>query len=92
MLGGTMPGAIFGDHIFTEEAAALGFPLADILFALLGALLASIGWEIVANVRTHLESLGLLAPHYPIYDMDELDRGLDLGGSVGLAAAVSSGM
>ena len=51
MLGGTIAGAIFGDHIFPEEAAALGFPLADILFALLGALLASIAWEIVANVR-----------------------------------------
>jgi len=51
MLGGTIAGAIFGDHIFPEEAAALGFPLADILFALLGALLASVGWEIVANIR-----------------------------------------
>jgi len=51
MMGGTMAGAIFGDHIFPEEAAALGFPLADIIFALPGALLASIGWEIVANVR-----------------------------------------
>ena len=46
-----MVGAIFGDHIFPEEAAALGFPLADILFALLGALLVAIGWEIVANLR-----------------------------------------
>jgi hypothetical protein len=46
-----MVGAIFGDHIFPEEAATLGFPLADITFALLRALLASMGWEIVANVR-----------------------------------------
>jgi hypothetical protein len=51
MMGGTTAGAIFGDHIFLEEATALGFPLADILFALLGALLAAIGWEIVANIR-----------------------------------------
>jgi hypothetical protein len=51
VIGGTMVGAIFGDHIFPEEAAALGFPLADILFALLGALLVAIGWEIVANLR-----------------------------------------
>jgi hypothetical protein len=50
-MGGTIAGAIFGDHIFPEVETALGFPLGDILFALLGALLASVGWEIVANVR-----------------------------------------
>jgi hypothetical protein len=51
LMGGTMAGAIFGDHIFPEEAAALGFPLADMIFAILGGLFALVGWEIVANVR-----------------------------------------
>jgi uncharacterized membrane protein YeaQ/YmgE (transglycosylase-associated protein family) len=44
-------GAIFGDHIVPEVETALGFPLGDFLFGILGALLASVGWEIVSNVR-----------------------------------------
>jgi hypothetical protein len=46
-----MAGSIFGDHIFPEVEAALGFPLGDFLFGILGVLLASVGWEIVSNVR-----------------------------------------
>jgi hypothetical protein len=51
IIGGTMAGSIFGDHMFPEVEAALGFPLGDFLFGILGALLASVGWEIVSNVR-----------------------------------------
>ena len=46
-----MAGSIFGDHIFPEVEGALGFPLGDILFGMLGALLTLVGWEIVSNVR-----------------------------------------
>jgi hypothetical protein len=46
-----MAGSIFGDHILPEAEAVLGFPLGDFLFGILGALLASVGWEIVSNVR-----------------------------------------
>ena len=46
-----MASSIFGDHIVPEAEAALGFPLGDFLFGLLGALLALVGWEIVSNVR-----------------------------------------
>ena len=46
-----MAGSIFGDHMFPEVEAALGFPLGDFLFGILGALLALVGWEIVSNVR-----------------------------------------
>jgi hypothetical protein len=51
IIGGTMAGAIFGDHILPEVETALGFPLGDFLFGILGALLALVGWEIVSNVR-----------------------------------------
>jgi hypothetical protein len=50
-MGGTMAGSIFGDHILPEAETALGFPLGDFLFGILGALLALVGWEIVSNVR-----------------------------------------
>ena len=50
-MAGTMAGSIFGDHIFPGVEAALGFPLGDFLFGLLGAVLALVGWEIVSNVR-----------------------------------------
>jgi hypothetical protein len=46
-----MAGSILGDHIFPGVEAALGFPLGDFLFGILGALLASVGWEIISNVR-----------------------------------------
>jgi hypothetical protein len=51
IMGGTMAGSIFGDHILPEVETALGFPLGDFVFGILGALLASVGWEIVSNVR-----------------------------------------
>jgi hypothetical protein len=51
IIGGTMAGSILGDHIFPGVEAALGFPLGDFLFGILGALLASVGWEIVSNVH-----------------------------------------
>jgi hypothetical protein len=51
VIGGTTAGAILGRHIFPEADTIFGSPLTDIIFAILGGLFASVGWEILANVR-----------------------------------------
>jgi hypothetical protein len=37
--------------MFPKVETIFGFPQTDIIFAILGGLFASVGWEIVANVR-----------------------------------------